>query len=135
MNRWLDIFCLFCNSNAFFISIQHYFSKNELMMKKINVCRYGLETSLKCFHLVESLQIKPLISEDKQFLHHEQHLKNSLKRICRKNANCYMIPILYMKITPRMITKATNYHPLRDRFMLAVLIAAEHLMSVSTMNK
>lgn len=52
-------------------------------------------------------------------------LKNSLKRISRKNANCYMIPILHKKITPRMITKATNYHPLRDRFMLAVLIAAE----------
>lgn len=52
-------------------------------------------------------------------------LKNSLKRISRKNANCYMIPILHRKITPRMITKATNYHPLRDRFMLAVLIAAE----------
>lgn len=53
-------------------------------------------------------------------------LKNSLKRISRKNANCYMIPIMHTKITPRMITKATNYHPLRDRFMLAVLIAAEH---------
>jgi len=93
-----------------------------------------VETSLKCFHLVESLQIKPLISED-MFLHHEQRLENSLKRIRGKNANCCMIPILHMKITPRMITKATNYHPLRDRFMLAVLIAAEHLMSVSTMNK
>lgn len=52
-------------------------------------------------------------------------LKNSLKRRSRKNANCYMIPILHTKITPRMITKATNYHPLRDRFMLAVLIAAK----------
>lgn len=62
-------------------------------------------------------------------------LKNSVKRISKKNANCYMIPILHMKITPRMITKATNYHPLRDRFMFAVLIAAMHLMSVSTMNK
>lgn len=78
---------------------------------------------IKMFSKVESLQIKPLISEDTQFLSRK-------KKACRReeaenNANCYMIPILHMKISPRMITKATNYHPHRDRFMLAVLIAAE----------
>lgn len=35
-------------------------------------------------------------------------------------------PNIACEISPRMITKATNYYSYRDGFMLVFLIAAEH---------
>lgn len=80
MNRWLDIFCRLVYFAivmpfllAFSIIFQRTTCTHDEKDKCLEICT--VETSLKCFYLVESLQIKPLISEDIHFLHHEQHLK------------------------------------------------------------